>query len=358
MANKVPLIPEDQAPSSLTARVLGELLAHGPLTSADIARRVQSSRGAVGDVVKDLQRQGFVSERGTQRSHGRPGVLQGIHPGAGWVVGVDLGGTNVRVAVCNVEGELLGEIRRPTPTARATDVAVEIETMVDHIAQATGTNVHAVLALCVGVPGTVDPRGNAISNADNLAIINGPDFIAAMRRRWHGQVHFDNDVTLAAVGEWVSRSHSVNAGDESADLTFLSLGTGMGMGVVINGQPWRGAHGAAGEIGLVPRSLTQSASLESLFVETTQDADVTTETVLAHALEIVSRILDPSVIVVGGGRIHDQRLVECARATLASRVSPLPRIETSQLGDQAGLIGALATGLSVAHSELIAQVVR
>jgi len=207
--------------------------------------------------------------------------------------------------------------------------------MVDQIARATATNVRPILALCIGVPGTVESTGNAISNADNLPIINGTDFVGAIMKRWPGRVVLDNDATLAAVGEWASRYGSVNTLHESADLVFLSLGTGMGMGVVMDGKPWRGAHGAAGEIGLVPRSLTQSASLESLFAEATPQADLTTETVLAHALEIISRILDPSVIVVGGGRIHDQRIVKGASATLASRVSPLPRIESSQLGDQA-----------------------
>jgi len=285
-------------------------------------------------------------------------VLQGIDRNAGWVVGVDLGGTNVRVAVCNSEAELLGEIRRPTPTSNAASLINEIDLMVDQIVRTTATNVRPILALCIGVPGTVESTGNAISNADNLPIINGTNFVSAIMKRWPGQVVLDNDVTLAAVGEWANRYGAVNTLHESADLVFLSLGTGMGMGVVIDGKPWRGAHGAAGEIGLVPRSLTQSASLESLFAETTPQADLTTETVLAHALEIISRILDPSVIVVGGGRIHDQRIVKGASATLASRVSPVPRIESSQLGDQAGLIGALSTALSVAHRELIARVSR
>lgn len=356
--NKVPFLPASGVPLTLIARVLQELLARGPLTTAELARRLDSSRGAVGEVVKELDQAGLVDEQGAHKTTGRPGILQGIPRELGWVVGIDLGGTNVRVAVCNVRGELLGEIRRPTPHANIQSLVNEMNLMIAQIAQATGTKVDPIMAVCAGVPGTVNTAGSSIDNADNLPIINGTRFLDSLRKSWASTVLVDNDVTLAALGEWVSRAGDELQQSETSDLVFLSLGTGMGMGFVIQGTPWRGAHGAAGEIGLVPRELKEAKTLESLFADSSTEADQTTESVLTHALELVSRILDPSVIVVGGGRLHGPHIVDNARATLSARVSPLPRIETSQLGDQAGLIGALSTALSAAHQELISRVCR
>ena len=354
--NKVPLLPIVGAPATLVARTMQELLVHGPLTTAQLARRLHSSRGAVGEVVKDLDRAGLVTELGLQQTTGRPGILQGIPAELGWVIGIDLGATNVRVAVSNVRGELVGEIRRLTPRTNVESLLNEIDLMIQQLAEVTGTKVDPILAVCVGVPGSLNSKRGSINNADNLPIINGTRFLDELKKRWAVTILVDNDVTLAALGEWVSRNGTQSDHYQGNDLAFLSLGTGMGMGFVVDGAPWRGANGAAGEIGLIPRGLSQTNSLEELFADPTVDPDHTTDIVLVHALEIVSRILDPSMIVVGGGRIHSPDIVDEARVSLATRVSPLPLIEASQLGDQAGLVGALSTAIESAHRAIIGRV--
>ena len=356
MQNKVPQLPITGAPTTLVAQTLQELLANGPLTMAQLARRLHSSRGAVGEVIKHLDRAGLIADIGTFKTMGRPGILQGIPDELGWVVGVDLGATNIRVAVSNVRGELVGDIRRLTPRTNVESLLNEMHLMLHELARATGTKVDPILAVCVGVPGTVSTNKDSISNAENLPIVNGNRFLHELTNRWRSRIIVDNDVTLAALGEWVNRHSWPDDDHLTRDLAFLSLGTGMGLGFVVNGQAWRGAHGAAGEIGLVARGLSQTNSLEELFTRSIFDHDHITDIVLVHALEIVSRILDPSVVVVGGGRIHSQYIVDKARASLASRVAPLPDIEVSQLGDQAGLVGALSTALQAAHLTITSRV--
>ena len=206
---------------------------------------------------------------------------------------------------------------------------------------------------------------------------------AALRLR----LSFENDANLAALGE-----RAFGWGTSADTFVYLVIGTGVGMGIILNGVLYRGARGAAGEIGFLPfgqdalveetgtmnenylgmfeeaasakgighyaqqLGLPASLSPKQIF-DTAQQGDELALAVveeegyrLAHAVAVVTAVLDPALIVLGGGIGHRGELLIAPLERRLRQLTPLrPRMVHSQLGDDSILLGAIATGLAVAH---------
>lgn len=161
--------------------------------------------------------------------------------GRGVYAGVDVGGTKTAAVVMNEEGEVLGRARRPT---RPGDSGV-VESVVAAIADARRlAGITAPLrAAGVGVPGAVDPVRGFVGRAVNIGL-DGFALADAAAAALGVPVRVDNDVTLAAQG----LAHRLG----ETSLALINLGTGFGVGVVLDGAALRGHRGAAGEIGHLP----------------------------------------------------------------------------------------------------------
>jgi glucokinase len=163
-------------------------------------------------------------------------------------IGVDLGGTNLRIAAVTPNGERLDTINLPTrlaagPHAVLDDMADAIRQLIE---RQTG---RALLGVGVGSPGPLELPLGVLHHPPNLTGFDGLNLRAELERRLDRPVHVGHDSALAALGECIlgaGRTHGVNS------LCMFTLGTGVGSGIILNGHIWQGMQGSAGESGHGP----------------------------------------------------------------------------------------------------------
>ncbi|OGW59783.1 MAG: hypothetical protein A2V83_00575 [Nitrospirae bacterium RBG_16_64_22] len=157
------------------------------------------------------------------------------------VIGVDLGGTNLRAALVDRNGKILDAERVPTPPSRGAEVVGEIAALVRRLAGSRG-----VLGVGIGSPGLVDQAMGRIVVSANFPEWRDVPLGGEVGRAVGLPVFLENDANAAALGEsWVG------AGSSFRHFVLYTLGTGVGGGIVLDGDVWRGADGAAGEVGHV-----------------------------------------------------------------------------------------------------------
>ncbi|HEY7956742.1 MAG TPA: ROK family protein [Polyangia bacterium] len=163
--------------------------------------------------------------------------------GEGLIIGVDLGGTKIHAAAVSETGEIVGDARCKTQPEDGADRVIErISELTRAIAQKQGGA--PIEAICVGVPGDVDDEHGMVDEAPNLGWRDVP--LAAKLGALTGgaRVFLDNDVRVAVLGE-----HAHGAGRGARGMIGVWVGTGIGGGLVLDGELWRGGRGAAGEFG-------------------------------------------------------------------------------------------------------------
>lgn len=306
------------------------------------------------------------------------------------VLGVDLGGTSFLVAAVDGRGKLLAQASKKTKAERG------FEAVVARVAKVARELVEekriSPKALCVGVPGALDPSHGVVVKAPNLRWENAP-LAKALEKELKLPVSIDNDVNVAVIGE-----HQFGAARGLQNVVGLWIGTGIGGGVLVGGQLYRGSHGTAGELGhtvlladgplcpcggrgcvealasrtsierdvraalkrgrksILQKSLSEEGSkLTSSAIEEALDAE---DSLMLEALErachyiglfaaSVANAFDPEMIVIGGGlasRLGD-RFLEPIRRAAQSQLLPRRghvRIVATELGDRAGAMGAAA----------------
>jgi glucokinase len=159
--------------------------------------------------------------------------------------GIDLGGTKVQTVIASPEGRVLGEARHPTPTSGGpADVARAMEDALREAASAAGVKPEQLEGVGVGSPGDADGKTGVVSGARNLPGWDGSFPLAeTLSKALGAEVRIGNDVQVAVEGEY-----RLGAGRPYESLLGVWWGTGVGGGIVLNGEPWLG-RGAAGESG-------------------------------------------------------------------------------------------------------------
>src|SRR5215210_1995509 len=157
------------------------------------------------------------------------------------VFAVDLGGTHLRVALVDDTGRILQQLKQQTPKGDSA------ESVIDALACAAekwGSNQSSIIAASIMVPGAVDKEKAVVLQAPNLPSLVNFGLKAKLEQRLGWPVLLENDANAAAVGEmWLGAARGCQ------DVISVTLGTGVGGGVILDGKLWRGAHGSAGEIG-------------------------------------------------------------------------------------------------------------
>lgn len=161
-------------------------------------------------------------------------------------VGVDLGGTSLLAAVVSPEGEILGEAKRKTrPELGAAGVTERLAGVVDRAISRSGTKYRQIGGVGVGVPGPVNPETGVVVRCPNLGPSwNNLSLAGRLEHLLDLPVTVDNDVNVGAVGE-----HTYGAGRGCQQVLAIFVGTGIGGGVIIDGQLYAGARYSAGEVG-------------------------------------------------------------------------------------------------------------
>lgn len=221
--------------------VLQTLFHQGAMSRADLSRETGLTRVTISDLVAELITDGFVAEKGVREASGpgKPAMLVDLDRDGHRIVGVDLSGSEAFIgAVLTLDGDIVARREVPIPAGEGDIVETVVSLARDLVADS-----HApVLGIGVGTPGVVDDHG-VILTAPNLRWA-GFDLESAMREALGLPVLVANDANAAVLAEYTFGG----AGD---DVLLVKVGRGVGSGLLASGQPMRGAHFAAGEIGHV-----------------------------------------------------------------------------------------------------------
>jgi predicted NBD/HSP70 family sugar kinase len=341
--------------------VLETIRTGAPISRAEISRRAGISKPTVSVALQSLLEHGLVRE--TQPDPDRPSygaVYFEPVPEAALVLGLDLGARFLRGALCDLRGEVRArhdvELRDPDGAG----VVAAIADLHRSLTEASGLSPELIDGAIVGVPGVVD---NGTVRLTHFESLEGRAIGDELRDLLALPVVLENDINLAAVGErWQGVARGVD------NFVFLSIGTGLGAGLIVHGELHRGRNGAAGEVDFAfaerlaaanGTSLVPPYEPRAIFNEARRgDAvarDVVEETARRIALHIVpiAAVADVELVVLGGGLgSNGDLLLEPVRLRLEEWLPYPPRIEVSNLGDAAVLSGALAVGLRAALSNV------
>jgi predicted NBD/HSP70 family sugar kinase len=363
--------------------VLDVALRNGPISRAELARTTGLSKQTTSQVVRALEESGWLRVSGqTQGAIGRTATTYEVQARSALVLGVDLGGTKTHVVLADLLGRTLAEIVEPTDLRGGQFVVDHIGDLAVAAAQQANADFGSIRFGVMGSPGVLQPSG-AIAAAPNIPGLDELSFTDALRRRLGFDIDVENDVNVAAQGE-----HWQGCCRNSRTFAFVALGTGIGMGLVSEGQIIRGANGAAGEIAYLPlggdpfdprgykhgtlesaigseailnryRGLGGCAdSVRTMFDQLAQGDVAASTTIddvartLLLALLAVRAVFDPELIVLGGSIGTRAELVSRTR-DLAQRYAPGSlRIEASELGSRAAVVGAVGMALTKLYAGL------
>jgi glucokinase len=370
-------------------RVLTAAIAHeGEFTRAELIKTTGLSAPTVGSLSSTLIRLGLLSDLGAGPSRGgrRPGRMQ-FNASYGFVAGIDIGPSRTRLGLADLRGELLA--RRVLPTPRDADPQALLRLLAHEIgalSQEAGLCRERLLAVAAGVPGIVDPStGMLVGLTPNLKGWAEAPVGAILTRELGVATVVENDVNLAILGE-----HWKGAARGHDTCVFLTFGTGIGAGIMMNGQLYHGHHFLAGEIGLMcmgpqyvdadfgSRGCLETLSgLGALKARWNQGAADSPEwvaelfsaarngddlarrtvddagTVLGIAAANVCSVLDPSLIVLGGAlAVQGPALVERVRQIISKFILTPAPVVVSDLDKDAPLWGSLLLATSTARERL------
>ena len=273
-------------------------------------------------------------------------------------VGVDLGGTNIVAGVINEEMKIIGRGKLKTNCPRAAEAILEdVAKAVEAAVIDAGITMNDVVSVGIGTPGSVNKKNGVIEYANNLAFDNVParDILESRLKK---TIYLDNDANCAALGE-----AKAGAGKGVNSFVAITLGTGVGSGIVIDGKLVTGVNDAAGEMGHMVivsdgeactcgrRGCWESYSSATALIRQTKDETakkVVNQYIfyLATGITNVVNALQPDMICIGGGIGHEKenllvplrKMVERERYSIHAKVQT--QIISAELGNDAGLIGA------------------
>lgn len=225
-------------------RVVRAVRMAGSLTQAEIARTTGLSAATVSNIVRELKDASTVEVTPTS-SGGRRARAVSLSADAGIVVGVDFGHSHLRVAVGNLAHTVLAEEAEPIDVDASADQGLDrAEHLVRHLVEKSGISPSKIIGVGLGVPGPIDMETGVLGSTAILPGWVGTNPRDELAGRLGVPVYVDNDANLGALGEQVW-----GAGHGARDLAYIKVASGVGAGLVINGQIYRGPGGTAGEIG-------------------------------------------------------------------------------------------------------------
>jgi predicted NBD/HSP70 family sugar kinase len=226
-----------------TAIVLEFILRGSPLSRAQISEQSGLNKATVSSLVQDLIDGSLVKEIGTgQSSGGRKPVMLEFIATSGYAIGIDLGVNYIRGVLTDLRGGIVAE---RTSSLRDTEVGVAIEQLcgcVEELMAAAPASPYGIIGIGVGVPGLVDESG-AILFAPNLKWRNVP-MQRLLAERFSLPVTIDNEANMGALGE-----QRYGAGRSINNLIYVSVGIGIGTGLILHKALYKGASGFSGEMG-------------------------------------------------------------------------------------------------------------
>ncbi len=382
----------------LEAAVVAAIRRDGPQSRSDLSAHLDYSRASVTGIVGRMVAAGILAEVGEGKSAGgrRPFLLD-INPGLGYVVGVDIGATSIDVALADFRGRILERAAEAADVrGRPEEFLGRVADCVDGLLARRGATAGAVLCMGVGVPGPVEFGSGVLIAPPLMPLWEGFPIKSFLRRRFPAaRVAVDNDVNIMAKGE-----HQAGAGRGLEHCLFLKIGTGIGCGIISHGEVYRGADGAAGDVGHIcvdyngpvchcgnqgcleilaagpaiaaaARARATSGDSPFLAARLAERGDLTAtdvgdaaaagdraaQEIIRHSGRMIGGVLatlvnfyNPEAVFIGGGVAGiGHGLLSAIRQATLRRATALStrrlRIEYSQLAGDAGVIGGIWLGM-------------
>ncbi len=370
--------------------VLETIRDRAPISRAEISRHVGISKPTVSMALAALLEAGLVREADNDAEGPKYGAtfFEPV-PEAALVLGLDLGARFLRGAICDLRGEVRARHDVELPGADVQVVLDAAASLRTRLLRAGNLPAGALDGAVAGVPGVIESPTGQVGLAGNIPGLEGLRIGPALQDRLGVPVTVENDVSLAAVGEqWRGIAHGLE------DFAFLSIGTGLGCGLMLRGELHRGHHGAAGEVdyalggdlerendpaavgvsayaarltaeGRLATTLEPPFDVRAIFAAARAGDELARAVVAEEAQRIaahivpIAAVVDVALVVLGGGiGTNADLLLGPIRALLAEHCPYPPRVEVSSLGDAAVLTGALAVGLRAALDNVFVNRVR
>ncbi|WP_448524052.1 ROK family transcriptional regulator [Pseudothermotoga sp.] len=241
------------------AKVLECLRHFRPISRAKIAISTGLSKPVVSQAVEKLIKEGIVKEskkgRSTARGGKRPTLLE-FNPNWRFVVGVDVGGSKIRAGLTDLDGNLKRKIERKIQKIRSADDLID---QISSLLTDVKCQDYELLGIGVGVPGTCDRNTGKVRYMPAFDLRDVP-LETMLEAKFGVPVFVENDVTLNALGEmWKGAAKGLR------NVLLVSLGTGTGAGLILNGALYTGSRGMAGEIGYLVTDWSAEKDLEYRF---------------------------------------------------------------------------------------------
>jgi glucokinase len=381
------------------ARGLLQLLQeHNPCSKADLVRYSGLSAPTVSSGIAHLESLGLVESMGDgESSGGRPPGLLRFNATHGYVAAADIGGTRLRMVLADLNGTvitqwsvLLGSDQK-TPERVCSLAAEGVKVM----CRQSGIPLRKILHLAAGAPGITNVATGVVLSAPNLDRWNDVSLRSLLQDAVGVPCLVENDTNLAAQGEhWRGAARGID------NFVFIALGTGVGAGIFLHGKLHHGAHWNAGEIGYfglsgkkrLPIRMRELGQLERAIggrgieeewlrvlhrtspkatreltqMKASQIFDLAKEgdrcaievvrytaAILSDAIADISLLLNPEIIVLGGGIGSHEELCRATEKLMQRHEFAQPALRSSSLGSQAQLHGALSLSLSSVEEQLL-----
>lgn len=381
---------------ALNARRLADaIVASGAISRAQLARDTGLSKPTVSIALARLESAGLVREVGrTQGGRGATALLYDLAPDVGCSLALDVGRRWIRSRICDLSGRERTTIAEPTKGTSAGTLGDQLVALVRQTVRKAGLDEDRLVSATLGVPGVLEPEGNRVRLAPRMPGLQSPQVLDRLHQAVGVEIRVENDVNLAATAEL-----ALGRGRQSADFVYLSVGTGVGLALVLNGQLRSGATGSAGEVGYLPLpgsdaaspvrtvragkpgpyearvaadGLVRAARARGLKLGTAQRvveagragdaramAALTEQAeLLAAGIATVCAIVDPGLVVLGGGLgVGGADLLLPLLHKALRQLTPLrPTVVASELGDHAVLDGAVVDAVANAQETVLGTI--
>lgn len=356
--------------------VLDTLRAHGALHAAEIARHIGLSKPTTADILRSLIDTGLIQEYTPGEDD--PKRARSVYEAVSDLkvsLAIDIGSRFIRAAVGDLNEKMLAETSVAVKSLALKDLVAVMHTAVNSVLKESGYSLKDVASLVVGTPGVVDQNTGIVAIAGTIAALDGVNLAELLKKEFGISPTVENDINLVTVAE-----QAAGHGRGIENFAVLSVGSGLGSGLVLNGKMHRGHRGAAGEIFYVPfgdpldthrdatnpsgdRIAELTRGLAKKFKSSVLQEPYSTVDILKAAKEgdelaqavvkleaerialyvaAISAVTDVELVVLSGGIGRQASFFLEPIKKLVSAVVPFPpRIEVSTLGDTGILVGAL-----------------
>lgn len=371
-------------------RTLEVLRNNGSMHAAEIARNIGLSRTTTADILRGLVESGLITEYlpGEGDSKRARSVFEAVSD-LRISLGIDIGSRFIRASVGDLSGNLLSHHFVEVKGSSLSHVKKDIKVAVEGSLKEAGYTLRDVISICVAAPGVINQTNGVVAIAGTVAALDGVNLGQLIKDEFGINPIIENDVNVLTVAE-----QAAGFGRKSDNFAVISVGMGLGAGLVLNGRLHRGHHGAAGEVFYVPfgdprdshRTETNPSgdsiasiarSLAARFKKSELKEPYSTVDILnaarngddlgmavieqeSHRIALyiasISAVTDVEIVVLSGGIGRRAEFFIKPIRSLVSEIIPFPPlIEVSQLGDTGILIGAIKIATVQACEKVFAE---